>query len=253
MGVTMKKRVFVPVAAIGIMAVAAGILSQRGRWLWVPAYRAIAGNRTVADVLQRHGPAAEKRLRPHFRRAGVAYPPERIVLLGFKAEKRLELWAAKGKRWAFIRSYPIRAASGKAGPKLREGDRQVPEGVYRIEGLNPNSSYHLSMKINYPNAFDRKHAQAEGRSQPGGDIFLHGKAVSIGCLAMGDAAIEDLFCLVARVGASKVKVILAPNDLRTEEPVIDLRAAPAWVPQLYQQVRHALQPFRRPPARKASP
>ena len=229
----------------GTLAVAALVLRSHGRWLWVPAYRAVAGSRTVEDVLARYGPAAEKRLRPHFQRAGIAYPPKRIALLGFKAERKLELWAAKGEGWTFIRSYPVLAASGTAGPKLREGDRQVPEGVYTLEYLNPNSSYHLSMKLNYPNAFDLKHAKAEGRTQPGGDIFIHGKAVSIGCLAMGDRAIEELFCLVARIGRANVTIILAPNDLRTAKPVTDLRAVPAWVADLYQQIAKALRPFAR--------
>lgn len=243
----------IPLAAVAAIAVAVATLSRRGRWLWVPAYRAVAGSRTVKDVLRRYGPAADKRLRPRFQRAGVAYPPKRIALLGFKAEKRLELWAESGGRWVLVHGYPVLAASGRAGPKLREGDRQVPEGIYRIEGLNPNSSYHLSMRLNYPNAFDLKHARAEGRTQPGSDIFLHGKAVSIGCLAMGDDAIEELFCLVARIGRANVTVILAPNDLRSGKPVTDLKTAPAWVPGLYQQIRKALQPFRRPTARKGSP
>ena len=250
---TRTLRRMLPVLAPVLAVVGASLLYTRGRWLWVPAYRAVAGSRTARDVLRRYGPAADKRLRPHFQRAGVAYPPKRIALLGFKAEKRVELWAPRGKGWAFIRSYPVLAASGRAGPKLREGDRQVPEGVYKLDYLNPNSSYHLSMKINYPNALDLRHAKAEGRSQPGSDIFLHGKAVSIGCLAMGDDAIEELFCLVARIGRANVTVILAPNDLRSGKPVTDLTTAPAWVPGLYQQIRKALQPFRRPTAREASP
>jgi len=251
--VTHLARRALPLVAVGVIALVAAILSRHGRWLWVPAYRAVAGERSVDDVLKAYGPAAGKRFLPRFDRAGVPYPPTRIALLGFKAEKRLELWAEKDGTWAFIHAYPVLAASGTTGPKLREGDRQVPEGIYKLEYLNPNSSYHLSLKINYPNAFDLKHAKAEGRSQPGGDIFIHGKSVSIGCLAMGDAAIEELFCLVARVGASNVTVILAPNDLRTAKPVTDLKTAPTWVPQLYQQIRAALQPFHRPAARKASP
>jgi len=158
--VTRRARLKAIALVAGILAVAALVLRSHGRWLWVPAYRAVAGSRTEKDVLARYGPAAEKRLRPHFQRAGVAYPPKQIALLGFKAERKLELWAAKGEGWTFIRAYPVLAASGTAGPKLREGDRQVPEGVYTLEYLNPNSSYHLSMKLNYPNAFDLKHAKA---------------------------------------------------------------------------------------------
>ena len=72
----------------------------------------------------------------------------------------------------------------------------MPEGVYRIVALNPNSSYHLSMKLDYPTEFDLSKARAEGRTRPGSDIFIHGKAVSIGCVAVGDDAIEEIFVLV---------------------------------------------------------
>ena len=68
--------------------------------------------------------------------------------------------------------YPIRAASGALGPKLREGDRQVPEGVYDIESLNPNSRFHVALRVGYPNAFDRQMAGREGRTALGGDIMI---------------------------------------------------------------------------------
>jgi murein L,D-transpeptidase YafK len=100
---------------------------------------------------------------PPFAQAGVVYPPDELTLLGLKAERSLEVWALSGDSWSFIKSYPIKGASGNAGPKLREGDRQVPEGIYRIIGLNPNSSYHLSMKLNYPNEFDLQKAKGRGQ------------------------------------------------------------------------------------------
>ena len=80
--------------------------------------------------------------------------------------------------------------------KLREGDRQVPEGLYRLIGRNPNSNYHLSMKLDYPNSYDPRHAKREGRSNPGSNIFIHGKSLSVGCLAMSGEAIEAFFVLV---------------------------------------------------------
>jgi murein L,D-transpeptidase YafK len=141
----------------------------------------------VQDVLDRYGPGAEQRLVPSFHSAGVPYPPVALTFLGFKAEKRLEVWARHQDAWVFIRAYDIAAASGTAGPKLREGDYQVPEGLYAIEALNPNSRFHLSLKLDYPNAVDLQQAALEGRDQLGGDIFLHGRDVSAGCLAMGDA------------------------------------------------------------------
>ncbi|EDN67225.1 conserved hypothetical protein [Beggiatoa sp. PS] len=170
------------------------------------------------------------------------YPPQRLALLGFKAEKRLEVWAEQQTTWQFIRNYPILAASGVAGPKLREGDRQVPEGIYRINFLNPNSRYHLSMQINYPNEFDRRKAALENRTDLGGEIFIHGKAVSIGCLAIGDEAIEELFVLVATIGIDKVTVILAPQQ---HKQTTDLNAPiRPWVPELYGDIRQALAQFK---------
>jgi murein L,D-transpeptidase YafK len=171
--------------------------------------------RTVADVLQAYGPYASHKLTLHFAKAKVSYPPREVTLIALKQEKKLELWARDSGEFRFIRDYKIQAASGVSGPKLRQGDKQVPEGIYRIVRLNPNSNYHLSMKLNYPNEFDHFHAWQEGRSNPGSDIFIHGKAVSIGCLAMGDEAIEELFVLAAQVGTEHMKVVIAPHDPRT--------------------------------------
>jgi L,D-transpeptidase catalytic domain len=202
----------------------------------------VARPRTVAEVVARYGPAARARLAPHLRRADVAYPPKEIAILVLKQERRVAIWVRGDKGWRFLRNYPILAASGHAGPKLREGDRQVPEGVYRIAHLNPMSSYHLSMKVSYPNAFDRHMAQRDGRTRLGGDIFIHGKNVSIGCVALGDPAIEEVFTLVAETGHANVRVIIAPNDLRVAGPLLH-GDAPSWTRELYRTVAAALSLF----------
>lgn len=238
----MRRRTWIALAALAVLVAAVAILWRRGRAIWYPVYRAVAGKLTVEGVVRDYGPAAEARLKPHFDKAGVEYPPTRLALLTFKEEKRLELWAGKGSGWAFVRSYPILAASGGPGPKLRQGDRQVPEGLYRIVSLNPNSSYHLSMKLDYPNAFDRARAKEDGRTGLGGDIFLHGKDVSIGCIALGDPAIEELFVLVARVGMPNVTVLISPHDLR-QRPAAMPENAPRWLPGLYERLGKALADF----------
>ena len=224
------------VIAIAVVLVAATLVVGRHYML------RDAPPRTVADVVAAYGPAARGRIRPFFAKASVAYPPKEIAILVLKDERRVALWARSQTEWRFIRNYPILAASGHAGPKLREGDRQVPEGVYRIEHLNPNSSYHLSMKVNYPNTFDRQMAARDGRTRLGGDIFIHGKAVSIGCVALGDPAIEEVFTLVAETGHQRVRVIIAPNDLRTEGALVD-DEAPLWAGQLYRTIAAALAQF----------
>lgn len=192
--------------------------------------------RSLAEVINTYGPAATKKLKPLFDNAGIPYPPHKLALIGFKDTKLLELWAAaKNSNYQLITHYPIQAASGKLGPKLREGDKQVPEGVYKIIGFNPNSAYHLSMKLNYPNAFDLKHAKAEGRNEPGSNIFIHGHAVSVGCLAMGDSVIELLFVLAETVGRENIKVIIAPTDPSRQNLVVP-KGAPDWTAELYRQI-----------------
>lgn len=223
---------------------AGSVLAWRyGRPVWAPVYSRVRGRRTVEEVVEEYGAAAEERMRPHWQRAGVPYPPKAVALLAFKKERRVEVWAGSDGAWRLVRAYPVLGASGELGPKLREGDRQVPEGFYRIEGLNPNSSYHLSMKLDYPNAFDRVRAAEEGRTDPGSDIFIHGKTASIGCLAMGDEAIEELFVLIARVGVANCRVIIAPNDLRRGPPATDMVTQPAWLAGLYGQLARELASF----------
>lgn len=196
----------------------------------------LPGEWTVADILQDYGSYAEHKLRPYFKKANVPFPPQQMILVGLKEEKKLELWAKGDEDFKFIRDYDIQAASGVAGPKLRQGDRQVPEGVYRIVMLNPNSHYHLSMKINYPNDFDLYHADQEGRYEPGSDIFIHGKAASIGCLAMGDETIEELFVLTALTGKENVKVVIAPRDPRRLPLDDGMTNLPEWTDELYSEV-----------------
>lgn len=232
------------ITAILLLAVAGFTLHTYARPLWVPAYQNLTGKRSVQQVLETYEAQSEGRLRPFFEAAKAPYPPSKITLLAIKDEKKLELWTEEADETFFIRSYPVKAASGVSGPKLREGDRQVPEGIYRLEYLNPNSTYHLSMKISYPNSFDRQQAKQEGRTRLGGDIFIHGKAVSIGCLAMGDKAIEELFTLVARTGTRNVKVVVAPSDPRRGDILPLAQNQPGWVRELYKELSSAFKQYR---------
>jgi len=194
---------------------------------------------TVKEALAFYGSFAGHKLRRRFADAGVEYPPKAVRLVAIKHPGVLELWAKDAAdRWHYVHEYPVLAASGTQGPKLREGDKQVPEGVYRIVKLNPKSAFHLSIKLNYPNGFDRRQARRDGRRNPGSDIYIHGKEKSKGCLAMGDRTIEELFVLVAQVGIRNVEVVIAPYDFRQRS--IALREGdPPWVAELYQQIaRH---------------
>ncbi len=205
------------------------------------------GERTVDDRLHEYGEIVRQRLEPDFVRAGVLYPPNALTFIGLKEEKMLEIQAAgRDGQFRFIRAYPILAASGHAGPKFREGDGQVPEGLYRIESLNPNSLFHVSLRVNYPNAFDRSKATADNRDRMGGDIMIHGSNVSIGCLAMGDPAAEDLFVLAARTGLENINVILSPYDFRSPDTVVPLPTSPPWMEDFYEQIRAELRRYPRP-------
>jgi hypothetical protein len=201
------------------------------------------GMQTVDSVVARYGEAARSHLAPLFGSAGIAYPPAGLALLVFKEERRLEVWGRSGDRWTHVLDYPILGASGVAGPKLREGDLQVPEGIYRLIAFNPNSAFHLSIKVDYPNAFDRQMGELDGRTELGGDIFIHGGSASIGCVALGDPAIEQLFVLVADIGLENVEVVIAPRDFRASPPRAEAGSEPAWLGELYDTIDHALEPF----------
>jgi len=198
----------------------------------------------VDHAIANYGLRHEPRLISLFSKAKILYPPQDIALLAFKKEQRIQLWAKNdGKSWRYIETYPLTAFSGRLGPKLKESDGQIPEGIYRLTTFNPFSSFHLSMMINYPNNFDRLQASKDGRSQLGGNIFLHGKSLSVGCLAVGDKGIDQLFLLAHRVGLSHVQMIIAPNDLRRSRPATNKFAQPRWLPELYKQIGTALKQF----------
>ena len=111
----------------------------------------------------------------------------------FKKEEKLEVWLQKDNgEYGLFLDYPICIYSGELGPKTREGDKQSPEGFYAVgrEAMNPNSNYHLSFNLGYPNAYDRSHGYT------GSMLMVHGKCVSIGCYAMGDRQIEEIYSLV---------------------------------------------------------
>lgn len=142
------------------------------------------------------------------------------LLRAFKESGELELWLAGSRGWRRFRTYAVAAQSGGLGPKQFEGDRQVPEGRYGITAaaLNPASSYHLSFNIGYPNAEDRR----LGRT--GSFIMIHGGAVSIGCLAMTDAWIEEIYLIVdsaLQAGQAEVPAHCFPFRMSDER----LRAA----------------------------
>lgn len=191
--------------------------------------------------------AARQRWERLFHLRGLSYPPEHVAFLAFKKEKRLEVRVFARGGWIEIKKYVVRKASGLPGPKLREGDKQVPEGIYRITHFNPKSKFYLSLKLDFPNQFDLGHAEAEDRKEPGSDIYIHGKEISTGCLAMGDPAMEEIYALALDAGKENITVVIAPNDLRRSRAVTDPRRVPAWTGELYELIKTALGEFSKAP------
>lgn len=244
-GEAMKKRFAITILLAAAAAIALYIILSRKQEVVDYYQQQVKGRRTVSEVVNSYEPAVKARLKEYFERAKLPYPPDKITLIGLKREKNLEVWVETNETAVLLKKYTIFAASGDAGPKLAEGDRQVPEGVYYIEGLNPNSHYHLSMKLNYPNEFDRVKALADKREKLGGDIFIHGKNLSIGCIAIGDEAVEEVFVLSARAMANKIKVIIMPYDMRLNNaagsgPADSARGVPSWIKELYANIKNEI-------------
>lgn len=229
-----------------VVGLCAGVFgTSRGRTWIASIFTRMMGRATVEQRLAEVGPASRSKWQGAFDTIKVPYPPSRVALLIMKQERVMEVHVAadmKTPAWRFLIAYPILGTSGTSGPKLAEGDMQVPEGLYAIESLNPNSRYHLALRVNYPNDDDRNRARADGRSRLGGDIMIHGGSASIGCLAMGDLAIEELFVLAADVGIENMTVIIAPCDLRQKDRS-GLPIEPKWIPLLYDEIEAALRPF----------
>ena len=130
--------------AILVLAICSILFRAQLRRPVVSLIQVLRGKKTVADRVEQFAPAVRERLAPEFERIGAAYPPEKMILVGLKRENLLEVWVSSPPK--LLKSYPILGASGTLGPKLREGDMQVPEGLYRIESLNPNSLCHLPLR-----------------------------------------------------------------------------------------------------------
>ena len=133
-----------------------------------------------------------------------------------KEDRDLELWVQEAdKSWQILKSYHIFGMSGELGPRTAEGDEQAPEGFYRVypHSMNPRSKFHLSFNIGYPNAYDRK----LGRT--GSFIMVHGDILSIGCFAMTDARIEEIYTMVNeafKAGTQYVPVQVYPFRMTDE-------------------------------------
>lgn len=231
-----RVKVFFELLCVGVVCALMRARAQD----WVQAKNPELGSPLVVAKIARHTIAdritAIETKKPQLKESAKT-AKGKLRILVFKNERRLEVHAPG---WKAPRVYSMTGFSGTLGPKLKEGDRQIPEGIYGIEYLNPNSSYYLSLKVSYPNVSDRRRAKAEGRTNLGGDIMIHGKNVTIGCIPIGDEAIEDVFYLVHAVGIRKVAVIIAPYDMRLgRKPLLEKHTLP-WYGALCDEIDSAL-------------
>ncbi len=134
--------------------------------------------------------SVEKKLKQQLAEKGLTYGSP-IFMRIFKQSHELEVWVKKGKTFQKFKTYKICKYSGKLGAKTKEGDKQAPEGFYFVtpNQLNPNSRYHLSFNLGYPNAYEK------AKGYTGSALMVHGKCVSIGCYAMTDKNINEIYAL----------------------------------------------------------
>ncbi len=151
----------------------------------------------IADVFNRR----EDSLKKEFEAKKINWPPKALYIRSFKYDQLMEIWVKGDEKKPFrlFKTYAICMQSGITGPKRMEGDLQIPEGFYYVNEFNPNSNYHLSLGLNYPNASDQLLSDS---LHPGGEIYIHGNCVSVGCLAITDLKIEELYIMATYAKAS---------------------------------------------------
>lgn len=192
---------------------------RRGQAGPLPTQTAFAQSQLRYDRVLNARVEARFQVKRLFRERGIHYPAAEIFMRIFKRERQLELWvrASAGEPFALLKTYNICALAGELGPKRRQGDEQVPEGFYYIDHFNPQSEYHLSLHLDYPNRSDA----VFGNGAPlGGDIYIHGGCNSAGCLALTDDGIKEVYWISVEArgaGQTRIPVHIFPARLTDQE------------------------------------
>jgi murein L,D-transpeptidase YafK len=160
-------------------------------------------------------------LQKQFAAKGLQWPAKNIYIRSFKYDSQLEIWVSNSRKepYRLFKTYRVCALAGSLGPKRMQGDYQVPEGFYYINEFNPNSNYHLSLGINYPNISDRILADP---IKPGGDIYIHGSCVTVGCIPVTDEQIDEIYILAAHAksaGQDYIPVHIFPIKYNSKKSV----------------------------------
>ena len=151
----------------------------------------------MSDIYNR----MEDSLKKQFESKKLNWPPQAMYIRSFKYDRLFEIWVKNTSKepYKLFKTYKICMQSGTMGPKRMEGDYQVPEGFYYINEFNPNSNYHLSLGLNYPNASDRILSDSV---RPGSEIYIHGNCASVGCIPITDVPIEEVYIIASHVKAN---------------------------------------------------
>ncbi len=146
----------------------------------------------LSDIFAR----TEDTIRKQFVAKGLQWPAKFVYIRSFKYDAKLEVWVKNSYKdqYKLFKAYKVCLQSGTMGPKRLQGDYQVPEGLYYINEFNPNSNYHLALGLNYPNASDRILSDS---LRPGGDIYIHGSCVSVGCIPLTNNEVEELYVITS--------------------------------------------------------
>jgi murein L,D-transpeptidase YafK len=187
---------------------------------------------TVAEVpsSKRSKDAIEKvnpKIQMELREKAISYGPQVFIRI-FKESKELEVWLKKGKVFEYFKTYTICTyGSGGLGPKVKQGDGKAPEGFYRVsaKSLNPVSNFHLALNLGYPNEYDRAHKRT------GSALMIHGDCVSIGCYAMTDEGIEEIYSLgdaALRNGQPFIQIHIFPFHMTSQN--ISDHSWSEWIP-----------------------
>jgi murein L,D-transpeptidase YafK len=175
--------------AVLFILIAVPVFSQGPSASFVDYQRALP---RPGDALKRK----EDTLQKQFAAKGLSWPARYVYIRSFKYDGEMEVWIKNERKEPFklFKTYRICALAGTLGPKRMQGDYQVPEGFYYINEFNPNSAYYLSLGLNYPNASDKILSDS---INPGGDIYIHGSCVTVGCIPVTDKQIDEIYILAA--------------------------------------------------------
>jgi len=190
----------------------------------------------------------EDSLQKQFEAKKMAWPPKSVFIRSFKYDKQLEVWVKDDLKqpYKLFKTYKVCMQSGTMGPKRMEGDYQVPEGFYQINEFNPNSNWHLSLGLNYPNASDRILSDS---LRPGNNIYIHGNCVSVGCIAISDEPIEELYVLATaakNAGEDFIPVHVFPvryNVKKSAEYLAEMTKDKAQLQQFANNLKEAFDYF----------